>query len=291
MVGGWWSLLAACRADREPPVGPADSGRHTAADPSTGDDHPTGDDHSAAPEPDAERNEVALTHLSFQGAEIPSSAQFTAQFRRIVAPAHGAIDFPVPGDESCTNVVYSTDDVGTPEDLESVSAGAVSMLSPVALGPLLPDPELEDTYHAVIPVRDFPFDEPATVEVTGDAFPGFTSELRTPARLDLAAPGADFVLAGVLDVSWSGGDRALPITLLLETHTLPDPLQPQTIGLARCRAANDGAFTIPREILDQLPPGIPVLSIEQADATTLEVGGHAVQLVGTVRSLVVGTIR
>ncbi|MAE29952.1 MAG: hypothetical protein CMJ87_13370 [Planctomycetes bacterium] len=80
------------------------------------------------------------------------------------------------------------------------------------------------------------------------------------------------ILDGALDVEWSGADgsdAALFLTLTGED---------ETGAVVICIVANDGSFSIPANLIDQLPTGTGTLLVEQYNWTETTVGGRSLAL-------------
>ncbi|MDP7110377.1 MAG: hypothetical protein QGH45_00365, partial [Myxococcota bacterium] len=129
------------------------------------------------------------------------------------------------------------------------------------------------------------------VSAAGDDFPAFDAPagIDMPEPIHLTAPALElpFEADGDLEVTWSGGDIGSLLVYISSTDSSVDPSQH---GFLICEVTGDGHFTMPGDLIDQLPSGYASLVLTQSRTTYPEVEGRWIALTGNVNSSATGTI-
>jgi hypothetical protein len=209
-------------------------------------------------------------------------AGFSASFDdTIVAsiPGEGGIDWASPETEECVVTTWDADDTivtgGVPGEYEEMDAGVLTLSSPSWSVDLVAWDHVGPSqyYFELNPDYDVHFEAFYEVSCQGADFPAFESvaELLVPAALHLTSPlpsetfevsDEDFV------VTWDGGSLD---EIWIEFHA-SDEFEYDNVQI-NCVADNDGSFTIPADLVTQLPQGeLLVLALQQPRTETLVVG-------------------
>ncbi len=255
------------------------------------DDSAIGDDDTAADDDDAVgddddmwsgETEGTLTLMYSDTGGYGTGAYLSASFADVITPATPGYITEIPaGLDDCAISFFTSEELtGTdPGEYDYQSAGTLAISGggySTTIDPVEHEGEL--TYFAQIPDAEFTFGIDWEVTAPGDDFPGFSATLPMTDRLGLVEPsytGAFFELpAGDFPVAWSGHDSSDAAVLL----TFVDG---NTAGaIIICLVNNDGSFTVPGSLIDQLPAqGSGSLVLEQYNYSSTTVGGRSLSLV------------
>ena len=262
-----------------PPVGDDDDDDDSAGDDdddddATGDDDTGDDDDMFSGGTDGSLG-LMFTHTANAGFGVVSGT-----FANIITPATPGYETEIPvGMDSCALTPFTMDELqgGDPGEYEYQSAGTIT----VDGGGLSLELEPEDldgtlTYQQTLIEAQLTFGIDYDVSASGGEFPAFTGVLPMTDRLTITTPdlgGGMFpILDGPLDVEWSGADGSDAALFL--TLTGEDKIGAVVV----CIVTNDGSFSIPANVIDQLPSGTGTLLVEQYNWTETTVQGRSLAL-------------
>jgi len=288
--------------DADDPVTDDDTGGTPDDDDTTDDDDSSipadddsADDDSADDDtfdPDETGGHVTLNiGRSVSGGMFTQSSNFSASFSDCVEPGSGGVefvDYPENPDE-CGLFVYSYSDMAgyVPGEYVYLSAGPITVAGPNVIETFVMDPSLH-MYHGSFPDEmPLAFGDTYTVQAAGDGVPSFTALMTMPLDLTLLTPSLydTAVFEGDVHVQWTGGDvDPLTMGLSVTSNDLFDPVT----GWIACYAANDGDFTIPAALVDQLPPGQGSLFVTAAVTDYQQVDGRWIAFNASFSSNVTG---
>ncbi len=262
------------------------------ADDDAGDDD-AGDDDSA---PDAVDGYVSISFYESpdgMGGTL-TGATLSGSFYDVISEASGGVSYGMPAAvDDCALTLYDYDDLtgGQAAVYDYLDAGVLTVSGPG--GPFTPPfADLGNGYWAyqmsLQPGSQLQFGATYGVAASGDEFPAFDApgSLEMPAAIQLLSPsqtGPAFSLGGPLDVAWSGGD---PGTVMIYVSVASPQLD---YGYIACEASNDGAFTVPAALIQQLPDGSATLSLMQSNWTQVAAGGRWVTVAGMITLNAIGT--
>ena len=269
-VLGFLFILVGCPSDDDDDDV---SGDDDTGDDDTGDDD-TGDDDTA---PDHYDGYVAITY--HQDPDEALGSGFNAWFKDVIVPGTGELDnYELPdGIDECTVTVFNMQDlIIDPGEFVYQSAGTLTLSGPGVSFTLEPkgDPDSNIYYSQLMDVDDeLIFEADYDVAATGAEFPGFDlpGVLRMPGRIQLTSPSIQEVVHvdGGLELSWTGGDST-PLRLFLTTV---DPVTYDT-AMVLCEVADDGSFTVPANVTEQMPVGEGYFLFTQFRESYVEVDGR-----------------
>ena len=231
--------------------------------------------------------------------DLQAGAQFSASFWNVLQQGEagtGGVDIAAPqGVDECEITLWTPADAevvgGVAELRQQLLAGPLSLTSPTWTVDLSPNANDGPTtyYFELNPDYAIHFEAPYAVEASGGQFPAFelTDVLALPAALTLTAPTTDtyFTLDGAgFDLSWTGGrEERLWIELGNES-----PTDEQLVQI-NCDVLNDGSFTVPAELMAQVPTGYELrLTLDQPVSDSFEVDGRSVGVGATSSAQALG---
>jgi hypothetical protein len=230
---------------------------------------------------------------------VAAGAQFSASFWSVVDPGdpgEGGVTIAPPSDvDACALTLWTAEDAevvgATPAVRQELLAGAITLSGPSWSAEVLPNANDGATtyYFELDPDHVIDFDSTYSVAAPGGTFPGFDvpDAIALPADLWLLAPASDAWFAldgGDWALAWQGGsEEELWIELANEAPHPTDNVQ------ITCRAANDGAFTIPAALMAQVPEGVELrLTLDQPVSSSFQVNGLTVGVGATASAQALG---
>lgn len=290
----WLCLALGCQCQAQDssvpsPAPTGDTGASSSATTGhTGDMRHTGHTGADPVTPLSDDGKLSFVWVSLSGEE--PLAYVIGQLYDIVAPGASAVIFAQPnGVDQCALTLYQLVDLGlgTANTLVHQSAGTLTVENP-STGDLVYVFRAQNVYYRdILPATDMPLDGSYIVTAPGDVFPGFTGEVKLPRERLLAEPAHGFTTpGGDLQLVWTGGDPG-QIRLQVDAQD-SEPTATQSRGHLECQIANDGAFTVPGALIDQLPDGRLSIHMAQVDTTWVETAGRWVLLEGLVVNIAVG---
>ncbi len=294
--------LVGCPTD---PVGDDDAGDDdatgdddTADDDATGDDDTVGDDDTYVPDETDGQLTLTYTEAAEPGGGVSRSARFDARFRTLVTPATGEL-VPTPaGVDQCAVNVVDDDGLGayTAATFAYESAGTLILGGPFDDKPMGPTQLGDEVFYQLLLDVDgeLAFATTYPVSADGDAFPAFETsvKLEMPAEINLTNPavGGNFTLQGDYEVRWDGGDTETVWLLAASAEIAIWPWEESAYGFLACEVLNDGAFTLPAPMLNQMPDGDVSLSLVQTLTHYKEVDGRWLAFSGVCSLTALGQI-
>jgi len=214
---------------------------------------------------------VALLHVQMPG--FGSSVAFQARFADIVTPAADDVYPQAPQDpDECATAQYTLEDVQNMDPGEYIeqSAGTITVdgegLS-LDLEPTMEDGQL--VYYAELEENEVTYGGVYEVAAKGDEFPAFSGVLETTELIDLVSLDGFDTLDGDVSIQWEGNDGAHAFV------TLVSMTEEYDAGGIVCSVENDGDFTIPGELVADLPDGNPSFLLQQYNFRRQEVDGRS----------------
>ena len=251
-------------------------------DDAVGDDDDVSDDDDATVPASTDGNvSVTLYRMPDGMGGVMEGGNFSAMFfEEIVAPT-GGVEHTMPtGPEDCQITLYTDQELhsGTQGQYAYFSAGELTVDGPNGSFVVQPMGGTVVTYQHVMQLgADLVPGGTYDVDAAGAEFPSFQASIDLPDDLDLHSPAVTQTLQidGAVDVQWSTGSDATVYISVSSTDG-------QDYGYIYCEAANDGSFTVPANLIDQMPAGTANLSVTQAQWDYVEVDGYWVYLFGAV---------
>jgi hypothetical protein len=211
---------------------------------------------------------------------------------------NGPMDWDSPqGPDDCSVNVWDEADLettgGTPGVSEERDAGVITLSSPswsVDIEPWPTTTQHSQYYFELEPALATQFDTYYDIDVEGDEFPAFqtSADLLVHDALHLVDPAAvdGFTLDGAdLDITWTGGSAD---TIWIELHH-GSTLEFDNASI-NCVALNDGSFTIPGDMIAQLPADVLLnLTLGQPRNVTVVVGDIEVDVGSSASTMTNGT--
>ena len=232
---------------------------------------------------------VSLVYVDSVGVAL--GVNFSATFHEIVTPPEMGYDLDPPTQEDdCGLFTFTLDELmnADPGELVYESAGTITLTGP---GGLSVDLEPEDidgtlTYQLQVPEAQFTFGEDYGMDVAGDEFPGFSTTLEMTEKLVLLEPATQTGMFdwtdGALDVAWTGTDGAEALISLTSMD------EQENGAMVMCMLANDGSFSVPANVMSQLPGPTVALLIQHYNSETMNVGGRSVMVMAGAGASVAG---
>lgn len=219
--------------------------------------------------------------------DLQAGAQFSASFWNVLQygePGEGGVDIAVPDAvDTCALTTWTLGDEATTGGVDGIQqdllAGALTLSSPDWSVELPPNANDGPTtyYFELNPDHTIHHLAPYGVAAPGGQFPAFDvpDALELPAALVLDQPTTDTYFAldgGAWELLWSGGSEER-LWVELANESPGDAAQVQI----NCDVLNDGAFTIPADLMAQVPEGPELrLTLDQPVSGTFEVEGLVV---------------
>jgi len=270
-------------------TGDDDTGDDDTGDDDTGDDD-TGDDDTEIPERADGYVSLSAYHMPDGMGGILNYAYFMATFSVEIQPYVAAVVPNMPaGTDDCAVTVYTAADLegGSPGEYERQSAGPIGVTGPGASYTVPPLTDGDTVYYqqALQLGSELQFDSSYDVSAPGGDFPGFDETIVIHPDITLVSPAItdSFTVGNSLSVQWTGGSAG-DLTLYLGITGNDE------YGTVYCQPANDGEFTIPANAIQQLPPGMAVLSVSQYSEDFVDLGGRWLMLTGATGEYANGTL-
>ena len=295
-------VLAGCPTT---PVGDDDAGDDdSSGDDDTADDDTGGDDDTVADDdtyvPDETDGQITLTYTEAAepGGGVSHAARFDAAFKTLVTPASGdLVPTPAGVDQCAVNVVDDDGLAGySAAQFTYESAGILTLSGAFGDKPMGPT-QLGDEvfYQLLLDVDDeLAFGTTYGVSADGDAFPAFETsvKLEMPTEISLVTPavGSPFQMQGDYEVRWDGGDTETVWLLAASAEIALWPWEESAYGFLACEAINDGSFTIPAPLINQMPEGDVSLSLVQTLTHYKDVDGRWLAFSGVCSLTALGSI-
>jgi len=232
---------------------------------------------------------VSLMYSEAGGMDF--GVNFAATFNTVVTPATPGYMTNIPvGMDDCAITHFTQDELmgGDPGEYVSESAGTIS-LSGAGISVDI-DPQNQDGvigYAQQFPTGQFDFGVDYAVSAAGDEFPAFSGTLQMTAQPALVTPEAQGmfqVLGGDFPVEWAGYDGSEAGIFMTFMG------QDQNGAVILCIINNDGAFTIPGNLVDQLPSGSGSLMVEQYNWSQTTAGGRTVAIMAGAGVIASGVV-
>jgi hypothetical protein len=255
------------------------------------DDDAVGDDDDATI-PESTDGNVSLTLYRMpdgQGGVMEGGSFGAMFFEELVAPTGGVVyDMPA-GPEDCAVTTYTYNDLmsGTQGQYDYLSAGPLTVegpggsftVQPTTGGGVVSYSELLQLGSDLVPGATY------EIDAAGADLSAFHATIEMPADLNVTSPSIaqTFHANGALDVQWSGGENA---SVWISVSTVAG----QNYGYAYCEVTNDGSFTVPANVMGQLPAGDATLTVTQPLWDYVEVDGLWIYLFGAVYVSVTGVV-
>ncbi len=236
---------------------------------------------------------VFLRHSEqFEYGGIQSAGLARAQFYQTISPFESGLDMPT-GPEDCGVTVYTGSPPGMQlADYAYESAGTLSIAGAAGSWNLEPKQSGDEIYYSteLAPGTELQLGAAYDVSATGGDFPAFDAPkgLPMPPEMQLTSPalGDPFSLGGDFTVTWSGGDPATEVWLFLLVDG-PNEQRGQLI----CLADNDGSFTMPAELVDQLPSGDATFRLQQVVKHLVDIEQRTISLTGIISKKTTGGVK
>ena len=238
------------------------------------DDDMGDDDDTFTPDEIAGEVLVELNEFNNGGGGMVSMGRFYAQFYDITTPASGGVAYNVPtGMDECAVTLYTLEDINSeiPADVEYLAGGTLTIASSGGSNALEPISAGTLTFYqqaGVTPGTAMPYDTFYSVRLDGDAFPAFNFQesLEMPPEFHLVnpTPAQTVVLTGDYTVQWTGGGNHDATWIVITVNAIQD------YGHVQCKVTNDGEFTIPADILSQLPTAAGIMTVSHHDDSYFE---------------------
>jgi len=259
--------LSACSSDDDDDAPTPDNGGQPGDNTgdNTGDSTEDGTDDSLDPTGDVARfGLVRLSQPDGPGDDGDAFASFV-QFTTAVSADQLSGEF-LPAADTCR--VENDDDDSDDDDLfagvsgrpfEFVSAGNALMFTSEAgtwlTLPLIDIPGFKGYRPESRPLPT-PFPSDLTLDIPGETFPAFAAvPLGDVAPLSIQVPGGDDDVAASTGFSWeSAGDAQANTRVEIELEFDDQGTDGEDIEVL-CSATDDGEFSLPQSVLDQLPAG------------------------------------
>ncbi len=233
--------------------------------------------------PDSINGSITISHYRMPDGMggVLESAYFGALFYDVVVEPSGTLEFATPaGTDDCAITLYDLDDLngGSAGQYAYLDAGVLTVVwpggNPFTVQPQYPG-DLVSYQQELALGSQLVFGQQYEVDSSGADLSPFHGALRMPLELDLTSPhpGQTFHLEGALDVQWTGGDSD-DVWIYLSTS---DGFE---YGYVSCQAANDGSFSVPANLANQLPSGTATFSLSQSMFHYVEVDGRWIYLSG-----------
>ena len=284
-------LLAGCPTTPPYVVDDDDaSGDDDTGDDATGDDD-TGDDDDSVPE--IIEGYVSMTFS--ENAVMGVSAVLTGTFFEIIEDGVPGVEYGFPDViDECVLTLYDDDEAhsGTPAIWAYESAGVLSVVGgdiDVSVTPTVSGDTV--VYQQTLDPGALDVATRYDVSATGEDFAAFDAPaaIEMPEPIHITGPALElpFEADGDLEVTWSGGDVGSLLAYISSTDSSVEPYQH---GFLICEVTGDGHFTMPGDLIDQLPSGYATLVLTQSRSSYVDVEGRWIALTGNVNSSVTGTV-
>ena len=252
-------------------------------DDAVGDDDDIWDDDDDTTLPDSLNGSITISHYRMPDGMggFLESAYFSALFYDVVVEPSGTLEFATPaGTDDCAITLYDLDDLsgGNAGHYAYLDAGALTVVWPGG-NPFTVQPQYPGglvSYQQELNLNtQLVFGQQYEVDSTGGDLSSFHVAVRMPLELTLTSPNPlqTFHVNGALDAQWGGGDSD-DVWIYL---TSSDGFE---FGYIACQAANDGGFSIPGNLVSQLPPGAATFSLSQTMYHHADVDGRGIYLAG-----------
>ncbi len=275
-------ILAGCP---ETPV--ADDDDSASGDDDTGDDDVGDDDSFSLEETDGM---VSLLYSEVMGVGV---GVFSASFHEILQQPSIGVELNLPNvTDECVATTFNENDVEAVDgEYLYESAGTLTLTGPGGSWDVQPQVQPGDViaYQQQFPGGNgLDFDATYDVSAAGDEFPAFEASgmLRMPPQITLTAPTSPLALGGDLDLAWSGGGGDQLIVVVYAGNEAGD------LGYIYCSLENDGQYTIPGAVVDELPlDGTQMLMFEDVNFDPMDVEGRPITfMAGTAVTLMGGVM-
>ncbi len=227
--------------------------------------------------------------IVFANAAGVPQAFYLGSFYEMTDPYVSAIAFDTPSTpDTCGLTLYTQAEssAGTGGTQVAQSAGIVTLNGPTGL--FLPNQISVGVYQLNMDPAIFPFHSTWDMSGDGDLYPAFAGSIEVPGAFDVITPVSGFALNGRLQVTWTTPTvDPTPLTIRLETVNSATG----DSGLIYCTVTNDGAFTIPAGMVNQLPArDYTSLHMQKRISRTIETSdtNRSLQLNGAVTAIIFG---